>query len=91
MCGMDESIFVMVDPMVVVPYCIVINMMLPLSILRKKDELLVLEYIYVTAYVMFLTYIYRVMIIQLMRMIWKTMFLTPWHCIVPIIMLTLMF
>ena len=29
--------------MVVVPYCIVINMMLPLYILRKKEELLVLK------------------------------------------------
>ena len=37
----------MVSPMVVVPYCIVINMMLLLYILRKKEELLVFQFIYV--------------------------------------------
>ena len=53
----------------VVPYCIAINIMLPLYILRKKEELLVLKYLYVTAYFIFLTYICRVMITQLMLMI----------------------
>ena len=42
--------FVMVGrPMMVVPYCIVINMMLPLYNLRKKEELLVLKYLYVSS------------------------------------------
>ena len=38
-----------------------------------------------------LTYTCRVMIIQLMLMRCITMFSTPCHCIVPIIMLTLVF
>ena len=40
--------------MMVVPYCIIINMMLPLYNLRKKEELLVLKYLYTTAYFIFL-------------------------------------
>ena len=90
-CGMDESIFCHGRPHGGCSILYSNQYDVTLYILRKKEELLVLKYIYVTGYFIFLTYICRVMIIQLMLMICIAMFLTPCHCIVPIIMLTLMF